>query len=139
MLSNPARVGEGIFIVDDGLVLFSWIALLLNASLWQVCKDALYENIAVYVGHIYPPPLDYERRSEGYLRKSVAVIVFFYTGLWSIKLAFLLFFKRLGRDVRHQNKIWWVVLSITVATYVICLGTIEYSCLASSFSYVIGE
>ncbi|KAI4269593.1 MAG: hypothetical protein LQ337_007189, partial [Flavoplaca oasis] len=159
-LSSPARVGQDTFVVssklrnvrtsqrvalliifgrlqpDDALVLFSWIALLLNAILWHIGQDALYENIAVSSGQLYPPPPDFSRRTEKYLRRSVAVIIFFFTGLWSIKLAFLLFFKRLGQNVRHQDKVWWVVLSITIATYVACVGTIDYRCLASSFSYI---
>ncbi|KAL8889133.1 MAG: hypothetical protein Q9192_006063 [Flavoplaca navasiana] len=99
-LSSPARVGQDTFVIG---------------------QDALYENIAVSSGQLYPPPPDFSRRTEGYLRRSVAVIIFFFTGLWSIKLAFLLFFKRLGQDVRHQDKVWWVVLSITIATYVACV------------------
>lgn len=121
---------------DDGLVLFAWIVLLVSAALWQTGIDALYENIAVSSGQLYPPPANFPRRTEQYLRKSVAVIVFFYTGLWSVKLSFLIFFKRLGHNVRHQNTVWWAVLAINAATYLTCLGTIEYRCLASSFSYI---
>ena len=124
---------------DDGLVLFAWIVLLISAVLWQTGIEALYENVAVSTGQLYPPPADFPRRTEQYLRKSVAVIVFFYTGLWSVKLSFLIFFKRLGHNVRHQNTVWWVVLGINVVTYITCLGTIEYRCLASSFSYIFGE
>lgn len=70
--------------MDDGLVLFAWVVLLINSILWQVDKDALYENLAV--GQLYPPPANFEQQMEQYLRRSVAVIAFFYTGLWSIKL-----------------------------------------------------
>lgn len=121
---------------DDGLVFFAWVVLLVSAALWQTGIDALYENIAVSSGQLYPPPASFPHRTERYLRKSLAVIVFFYTGLWSVKLSFLIFFKRLGHSVRHQNTMWWAVLAINVATYLTCLGTIEYRCLASSFSYI---
>lgn len=123
---------------DDGLVLFSWISLLINASLWQIGQDALYMIVAVSSGQLYPPPTDFGSRTEGFLRTIVAVFVFFYTGLWSIKLAFLLFFKRLSQNVRHQDKFWWVVLSLTAATYVVGVGTIDYPCLTSPFSYMEG-
>ena len=121
---------------DDGLVLFAWIVLLVNTILWQTGQDGLYQNIAVSSGQLYPPPPGFEHATEEYLRKSVAVIVFFYTGLWSIKFSFLVFFKRLGHNVRHQDVLWWVVLAITLAAYITCLGTIEYPCLASSFLYI---
>ncbi|KAF6232725.1 hypothetical protein HO173_008939 [Letharia columbiana] len=121
---------------DDGLVFFAWIVLLINTILWQFGQDALYENIAVSSGQLYPPPPGFAHAAEQYLRRSVAVIVFFYTGLWSVKFSFLVFFKRLGHNVRNQRIVWWLVLAITLASYVTCLGTIEYSCLASSFMYI---
>ena len=121
---------------DDGLVFFAWTVLLINTILWQFSQDALYENMAVSSGQLYPPPSGFEHATAQYLRKTVAVIVFFYTGLWSVKFSFLVFFKRLGHNVRNQHVVWWVVLAITLASYVSCLGTIEYSCLAFSIDYI---
>lgn len=99
----------------------------------------MYETIAVSVGQLFPPPVNFEHHAEQYLRKSVAVIIFFYTGLWSIKLSFLIFFRRLGQNVRNQKIVWWSVLIITTASYFACLGDIDYKCLASPFSYIEGE
>ena len=121
---------------DDALVFFAWVLLLTNAALWQTGKDALYQTMAVSAGQLFPPPADFTHQSEQYLRKSVAVIIFFYTGLWSIKLAFLLFFKRLGHNVKNQNVVWWTVLVITAASYFACLGDIDYHCLTSSFAWI---
>ncbi|KAI4166774.1 MAG: hypothetical protein LQ343_007756, partial [Gyalolechia ehrenbergii] len=105
--------------LDDGLVLFAWLALLINVVLWQTGADSLYEYIAVTSRQLWPPPLGFEHRFEVFLRKDAATLILFYTGLWSVKLSFLLFFKRLGQNVRHQGKIWWVVLAITVAAYIV--------------------
>lgn len=124
---------------DDGLVFFAWILLLTNTILWQIGKDALYETFAFSAGQLFPPPANFEHNSEQYLRRSIAVIIFFYTGLWSIKLSFLIFFKRLGQNVRNQGLIWWTVLIITGASYFACLGDTYYKCLASPFSYIEGE
>ncbi|CAL8574177.1 hypothetical protein XPA_000145 [Xanthoria parietina] len=121
---------------DDPLVLFSCILLLTNAITWQVLKEDLYLNIAVSSGQLYPPPADFPQRTERYLRASVAIILFFYTGLWAIKLSFLVFFKKLGENVRHQTLIWWGVLAVTCASYFVCLGMTYYKCLASSFKYI---
>lgn len=121
---------------DDGLVFFAWVVLLINTIIWQERKEALYENIAVSTGQLYPPPADFPSRVESYLRSSVVVIVFFYTGLWSVKLSFLIFFRRLGRNVLNQLFVWWAVLVITVGSYLASLGTIVYQCLAFPFSYI---
>lgn len=125
--------------VDDALVFFAWVLLLTNTVLWQVGKKAMYENIAVSSGQLFPPPVNFAHNSEQYLRRSVAVIIFFYTSLWAIKLSFMIFFKRLGQNVRHQNVVWWTVLAITAASYFACLGDINYKCLVSSFSYLSGK
>ena len=123
---------------DDALVLFACIMLFINTVLWQSDVDDLYENIAVSAGQLFPPPTELPHNTERYLRRSIVVIVLFYTGLWSVKLSFLIFFKRLGHNVRHQSILWWFVLIVTVASWVTCLGTIEYHCLASSFTYITG-
>ncbi|KAL8725332.1 MAG: hypothetical protein Q9166_007438, partial [cf. Caloplaca sp. 2 TL-2023] len=121
---------------DDPLVLFSCVLLLTNTITWQVVKEDMYLNLAVSAGQLYPPPADLPRRTERYLRATVAIITFFYTGLWAIKLSFLVFFKKLGENVRNQTTIWWSVLAVTCASYFVCLGTIEYKCLAGSFMYI---
>lgn len=121
---------------DDPLVLFSCVLLLSNTITWQMVKEDMYLNLAVSAGQLYPPPADFPGRTERYLRATVAIIAFFYTGLWAIKLSFLVFFKRLGENVRNQTTIWWSVMAVTCASYFACLGTIEYKCLAGSFMYI---
>ena len=124
---------------DDALVLFACVVLLINSIIWEVGVDAMYENVELAAGQLHIIPPNFPHRTEQYLRRSVVVIVFFYTGLWSIKLSFLLFFRRLGQNVRNQAIIWWVVLAITIASYFACVGTIEYHCLVSSFNYISGK
>ena len=138
-----ARIGIRIkafnkLFADDALVFFACLLLLINSIIWQVSKDDLYLDIGISSGQIFPPPVDFPERTTRYLRRTVIVIVFFYTGLWAIKLSFLIFFRRLGHNVRNQKPVWWTVLAITVATYFACLGTIEYHCLAGSFEYILG-
>lgn len=120
---------------DDVLVFIAWSMLTSNALIWQLNKDALYDNIAVSSGQLFPPK-SFARDSERYLRGSTVIIAFFYSGLWSVKLSFLIFFKRLGQKVRGQKILWWIVLGITIASYFAVLGTIQYRCLDSSFEYI---
>ena len=66
-----------------------------------------------------------------YYKSAVVVLVFFYTSLWAIKTSFLLFFRRLGHNVTGQKVIWWCVFGFTVASYFVCIGDIQYTCLAA--------
>ncbi|KAF6221275.1 hypothetical protein HO133_002130 [Letharia lupina] len=109
---------------DDGLVFFAWIVLLINTILWQFGQDALYENIAVSSGQLYPPPPGFAHAAEQYLRRSVAVIVFFYTGLWSVKFSFLVFFKRLGHNC---GGLFWQLLSPLILVPINLLWKVQLS------------
>ena len=121
---------------DDALVLASWLMFITATIIWQFFKDDLYVNLEVSAGQLYPPPVDFSKTTERYLRGSIAIIMLFYTYLWSVKISFLIFFRRLGNKVQGQKYQWWFVLAITVASYFGCLGTIDYKCLGSSFSYI---
>ena len=61
----------------------------------------------------------------------MVILVFFYTSLWAVKTSFLLFFRRLGHNVTGQKVLWWCVFAFTLASYFVCIGDIQYSCLAS--------
>ena len=121
---------------DDVMVFIACLFLMTNTLIWQMSKNDLYEIIAVDSGQLYPPPVDLPERAQAYLQRSVAVIAFFYSGLWAIKLSFMLFFRRLGQNVRNQKILWWTILVMLVATWLACLGTIEYRCLLGSVEYI---
>lgn len=121
------------FYADDVFVLLSWLLLLATAIMWQFVSQYWYQIQEVASGHLYPPPATYTADSERYLRMSVPIIAFFYTGLWSVKLSFLLFFRRLGNKVRGQKLHWWIVTAFTLATWCTCIATIHYNCLVSPF------
>ena len=91
---------------------------LANAALWQKTANKLYAVIAV----------DNVQRSLPPLHSILTSYLLYYTALWSIKLSFLLFFRKLGIDIRRQRIFWYCVLGYTVASYIICLGTIDYKC-----------
>ena len=121
---------------DDVMVLIACLFLLTNTLIWQTSKGDLYLTIAVASGQLYPPPPDTAERAQTYLQRSVAVIALFYSGLWAIKLSFMLFFRRLGHNVSNQKVLWWTILFFVVATWLACLGTIQYHCLTGSFEYI---
>lgn len=122
-------------LVDDYFVLLALSLVLASAITWQVFADDLYQIMRVSAG-LEMPGEDFARVSGRYFKATLAVIILFYTALWSIKISFLLFFRRLGNNVRGQRRIWWPVLGVTLATYFACIGSIQYRCLVSSFEYL---
>lgn len=95
----------------------------------------MYYSISVAAG-LEKPRANFASVSESYLKSTVVVIILFYTSLWSVKISFLLFFRRLGNNVKHQKIFWWPVFVFTVATYFACIGSIQYPCLVRSFTYL---
>lgn len=121
--------------VDDAFVIFAWLLALLTAIDWQLVAQYMYQFKAVTRGKLWPPPPNFVEHSEKYYRGSVVVNVFFYTSLWAVKFSFLLFFRRLGENVSGWHRtFFWSVLGVTIATYLVCLGDIHYSCLTSPLS-----
>lgn len=121
--------------IDDVFVVFALILVIANAILWQYHSQEMFDLMAVSAGIETPGP-DFVSRSEAYLKSSVAVIAFFYSTLWSVKMSFLLFFRRLGAGISRQKYIWWPVFLFTSATYFACIGTIQYNCLVAPLQVV---
>ncbi|KAL9002679.1 MAG: hypothetical protein Q9188_004405 [Gyalolechia gomerana] len=116
---------------DDAFVIFAWLMALFTAIDWQIVARYMYQFISITSGQLWPPPASFVKDTENYYKGSVVVLVFFYTSLWAVKFSFLLFFRRLGHNVTGWHKVfWWSVFGFTVATYLVCIGDIQYSCLA---------
>lgn len=121
---------------DDYFVILAWIILLASSILWQKQAPTLYDQYAIASGNmpIYPEFLE---KDEKFLHTIAPFTILFYTSLWSVKLGFLLFFKRIGYEVKIHKIWWWCVLFITVSTYFACIGDINYKCSLSSLIYII--
>ena len=123
---------------DDALVLVAWLMLLASAIIWQFNKDVLYMTLAISAGALSTVPENFPAEMQRYLRHSIAAFVFFYSGIWSIKLSFLIFFRQLGSHFWGQKILWWSIFGVTIATYFVSLGTIHYHCFNSSFQHIMG-
>ena len=115
---------------DDAFVLLSWLLFLANIILYQKMTDTNYLIIDVYAG-LKAPPADFLQRALDFLHEELAVNLLFLFSIWSIKLSFLLFFKKLGFQVDNQNILWWVVFCVTLAGLAICVGTNEFCCMTT--------
>ncbi|OTB08910.1 hypothetical protein M426DRAFT_18309 [Hypoxylon sp. CI-4A] len=97
----------------------------------------MYVFMHVNSGQLWPPPADMVKKTEQYYKGQLILLMFFYTSLWSVKLSFLFFFKRLGQNVDKQKYLWWPIFAFTAASYFVCVGDIEYKCLAPSLEVII--
>ena len=122
--------------IDDAMVVFAWVLLLVIAILWQELAQYVYLFYEVVSGQDHAPPSDFASKVELYFRSSIGLIILFYSGLWSVKLAFLIFFRRLSENVSGQKALWWCVTIFTIASYFVCIGNIEYKCLVESFAWL---
>lgn len=122
---------------DDVLVVFALIFALASAIIWQAfMAHDMYELMNVSAGLALPGP-NFLADGRRYSRASLAILILFYSTLWSIKLSFLIFFRRLGKNVLRQKLIWWPVFGFTVASYVVAIGVLQYRCLVNSMIYLI--
>ena len=123
---------------DDVLVLIAWLVFFASTVIWQSQQTAMYEQFALSKGTFIPTPAQLEAERT-FLRSEVATIFMYYTVLWTVKLSFLVFFRRLGQKVRGQKIWWWCVTGFTIATWATCIGTIGYKCLLRSLDYIFGK
>lgn len=121
--------------MDDYFVAFAVVLAIVYAIMLQILAKDMYSMMEVTTG-LKPPMANLASISERWLRGSVAFILLYYSIIWSIKMSFLLFFKRLGTNVSHQNTLWWTIFVFTIATYFVCVGTTEYNCRTRSFEWI---
>lgn len=122
---------------DDILVLTAWLMFFASAVVWQSQHSALYEQLALSSGTVIPTPEELAAIKTCF-RAECAILIIYYTSLWIVKLSFLLFFRRLGSNVRGQ-KIWWCVTGFTVATWATYIGTIDFKCFLRSLIDIYGR
>lgn len=118
-------------LVDDYFAGVAWVLLLSTAITWTVLMDDVYEIKYVLSGLKFPGN-GFIHSLEKYLHGSMAVLMMFYLGLWTVKINFLVFFYQLGSKITAYRIYWWTVTIFTIAAGLVCVGTIQYQCLAVS-------
>ncbi|KAI0594166.1 hypothetical protein F4775DRAFT_575051 [Biscogniauxia sp. FL1348] len=123
---------------DDGFVIFSWILSLITAAIWQWAATDMYYIMNVQAALATYDPERYMTSLRNWLNTSLTAELFFYTALVSIKLSFLLFFRRLSSGINHFKYIWWPVLVIAVGSYIGAVGNVDYKCLVGTLEQITG-
>lgn len=91
----------------------------------------MYYVLDVNAG-LVPPAADFPTRVMRELKASFMSNLFFYAALFSVKLALIVFFKRLGNNVRGQKYIWWPAFVLSAVCLAVSVGDIGYPCLINS-------
>lgn len=116
-------------------VLLTRLRYILTAPVHLVIIPDMYEVTGVGSG-LRMPSANFVTNFNRYMKGEMSILIIFYFGLWAIKLNFLVFFYRLGSQVAYYRKAWWAVTIFTMATFIQCIGTIQYPCLSNSFEYI---
>ena len=74
------------------------------------------------------------QNSQSYSPSGIGIFILYYASLYLIKFSVLVFFKRLGQNVRSQNILWWTVFGITAVSWITSFATINYRCTTGAFN-----
>lgn len=71
------------------------------------------------------------------LRGYGAALVVCLVGILAVKINFLLFFKRLGRQITSYLIMWYAALVFTIACGITVIAMVDYKCMFNSLEYTI--
>ena len=129
------------YFFDDAFVLLAWVFFVAQMALCQVMLPTLNElnkiaREAATQGSLILPA-DTSSKLEFLEYTSMACSFGFTCTLWAIKASFLIFFRRLGRQVEWQNVFWYFALAITVIGFIMFLPVWSYKCAVGNM--ILGE
>lgn len=122
--------------VDDILIILSWTIFVANFVVWVVLSPTHYADLdgAKKNGRFIEPD---EYVAWAKLRLLTSVL--FYMSLWTVKISVLLFFRRLGDQIRSHRIWWWCVMNLTVSIWIICLANTGWECGTRSRQWIQGK
>ncbi len=123
---------------DDFFVLAAWLMLLTSSIIWQMQQTPLYYSFKLSAGQMQATA-NVLAAEQSFFHANLAVLILFLSCLWSVKISVLVFFRRLGQQVRGQKIWWWSVMGFTILTWAICIGVLQYWCLMGPTDYILSE
>ncbi|CAJ2511541.1 Uu.00g071660.m01.CDS01 [Anthostomella pinea] len=124
--------------VEDYLMLAGLAILVSLAAVLQHYLADIYLITHVQNQLVVPGP-DFPIRLASGLRGDGIALVLNTIGIWTIKLSFLLFFKRLGHQIRPYMTFWWIAFALVVCCGVIHIGLIPFDCIFASTTHLTGQ
>jgi len=112
---------------DDYWLLAALFFLAVNAILQTLQTPSLYYLIYASSGEA---PAGKALMDEGnvYVRYQFAIILIFFTIIWSVKYSFLALYYRLFKGLTMYRGIWWVVVNFAALAYVGCWFASIWTC-----------
>lgn len=117
----------GKLLLDDYLVILSWLMLLTASILWQLKASTVYWLYDVLSGKTSLSN-EFIASYADFLPHFAAWTVLFYSSLWCIKVSFLVFFHRLGSKTKVHKIWWWIVFSVVLVTWIPTIADIDWDC-----------
>lgn len=113
---------------DDYWITLALLALLTLIILETIQHPSLYQITGMMDG---TPVTDFNRLiadTEHYLRYQFAIIILYWTVLWSVKAGFLALYFRFFRELKHYRRAWYALVVFTFLAYIGCIITLTLSC-----------
>lgn len=123
------------FKADDWLAMAAVAIFLVSTITYTAITPPKY----VILGSLGRLGEDIGDMTEALAHSQLIVYICTWSCLWTIKLSFLAFFHGLGQQLRFQRILWWSTLALTLATYPVCIGLLDYKCLAASGETLMNE
>ncbi|RYP77926.1 hypothetical protein DL769_003299 [Monosporascus sp. CRB-8-3] len=121
---------------DDYLVIAAWLMLLTSTIIWQSKLYLLYWQYDVTFGRA-PYTEEFIAAYATFMPQVTTWTVLFYSCLWAVKFSFLMFFRRLGSEIK-AHKVWWrVVFILTLAGWIASVSDFDYRCSTSDITYIL--
>lgn len=128
----------GYFKADDYLVVVAWVLYLAATITWTVMGNNLYVTLdAGKTGSFLGALNSYLQQYAHALNANLGAYYCTWTSLYVIKLSFMVFFHGLGNNFRAQKFVWWGVLSVIVACYIVSVAMFDYGCLTADWENII--
>ncbi|KAK5655194.1 hypothetical protein OQA88_6093 [Cercophora sp. LCS_1] len=112
---------------EDYWVFLALASLLTLCILETIQLPSLYYITAVLAGNI-PLSIELMTYTEDYLKYEFAIIILFWTVLWSVKASFLALYYKLFRELVLYRRVWYFLATFTFLAYAGCILTLCFSC-----------
>lgn len=97
----------------------------------------MYQSISINDVQLWPPPAKWAEDTEINAKGTLAFNGLLPTGLWAVRFAFLLFFRRVGHNVPGLKVLWRLAFAFTFVAYLIITGIIPSTYLVAPTSKVV--
>jgi hypothetical protein len=85
---------------------------------------------------LVPLEADFPARVQRQLKITLITEIFFYTCLFLVKVSFILFFKRLGSNVRGQAYLRWPAFALSLVCFAVSVGDMGFHCMINDIEYL---